>query len=70
MKKHKKEETSNNPFSEQDVEVAEANKAVDEEQIAQEEVVNDKKLKEDFENLNNQYIRLAADFDNYRKRQA
>lgn len=27
------------------------------------------KLKEDFDNLNNQYLRLAADFDNYRKRQ-
>ena len=28
------------------------------------------KLKTDYETLNNQYIRLAADFDNYRKRQA
>ncbi len=28
------------------------------------------KLKQDLENLNNQYIRLAADFENYRKRQA
>ncbi len=28
------------------------------------------KLKQDFENLNSQYLRLAADFDNYRKRQA
>ena len=28
------------------------------------------KLKADYETLNNQYIRLAADFDNYRKRQA
>lgn len=27
------------------------------------------KLKQDFENLNNQYLRLAADFENYRKRQ-
>ena len=27
------------------------------------------KLKEDFDKLNNQYLRLAADFDNYRKRQ-
>lgn len=26
-------------------------------------------LKEDFDKLNNQYLRLAADFDNYRKRQ-
>lgn len=28
------------------------------------------KLKSDYDKLNNQYIRLAADFDNYRKRQA
>lgn len=28
------------------------------------------KLQEDFDVLNNQYLRLAADFDNYRKRQA
>jgi len=28
------------------------------------------KLKADYDTLNNQYIRLAADFDNYRKRQA
>ncbi len=27
-------------------------------------------LKEEIEKINNQYIRLAADFDNYRKRQA
>lgn len=27
------------------------------------------KLKQDLENLNNQYLRLAADFENYRKRQ-
>ena len=29
-----------------------------------------KKLKEECEKINNQYLRLAADFDNYRKRQA
>lgn len=28
-----------------------------------------KKLKEKYDTLNNQYLRLAADFDNYRKRQ-
>ncbi len=28
-----------------------------------------KKMKEAYDNLNNQYLRLAADFDNYRKRQ-
>ncbi len=30
----------------------------------------EEKIKQDYENLNNQYLRLAADFDNYRKRQA
>lgn len=36
-----------------------------------EEIVNEDKneWKEKYETLNNQYIRLAADFDNYRKRQ-
>lgn len=29
-----------------------------------------KKLKEECDKINNQYLRLAADFDNYRKRQA
>lgn len=37
------------------------------------EIQNDnselEKLKEDYEKLNNQYLRLAADFDNFRKRQ-
>lgn len=44
-----------------------------EEQVVQEEAQTNEeadKLKKDFENLNNQYLRLAADFDNYRKRQA
>ena len=41
------------------------------EEVQQEEVVESEndKLKTDFENLNNQYLRLAADFDNFRKRQ-
>ena len=46
------------------------------EETAQEEIVEEKteseadKLKMALENLNNQYLRLAADFENYRKRQA
>jgi molecular chaperone GrpE len=31
---------------------------------------DDSKLKEEYDKLNQQYVRLAADFDNYRKRQA
>ena len=34
------------------------------------EETSDGKLKEEYDKLNSQYIRLAADFDNYRKRQA
>lgn len=56
--KHKKEdETVSNPFAEQDGQ-----------EKPQESSTLDK-LQEDFDNLNNQYLRLAADFDNYRKRQ-
>ncbi len=35
-----------------------------------EETVAEMVSKEEYENLKNQYVRLAADFDNYRKRQA
>ena len=35
-----------------------------------EETSPDNELQAKYDNLNNQYIRLAADFDNYRKRQA
>jgi len=79
MKKNKKEtekEISNNPFTEQedlvvsDSQLQENKEDAEKENNNTEEEVNDNKLKEDFENLNNQYIRLAADFDNYRKRQA
>lgn len=64
--KHKKEE-SNNPFKPTD----EATETKEEQVPPVEEGVQkgENKLQEDFDNLNNQYIRLAADFDNYRKRQ-
>ena len=61
------EESSNNPFKK---------KEEDTEETPKEETPsadNDKKLgvlKSEYDNLNSQYIRLAADFDNYRKRQA
>lgn len=83
--KHKKEhehehDTTGNPFAEgQEIGSGEQGK----EKEAKSEMQNVKseeekpsqpidlsiKLQEDFDNLNNQYIRLAADFDNYRKRQ-
>ena len=66
MKKRKKD-TSANPFSDNE-NIAEEVQATQEK--AEEPKVEDSKLKEDYDNLNNQYLILAADFDNYRKRQA
>lgn len=65
--KHKKEEKENinNPFAKTDeTEIKEQTQ----ESEAMENVQD--KLQNDFNDLNNQYIRLAADFDNFRKRQA
>lgn len=60
--KHKHEhEHAENPFAQQEAQ----------EQASEQpqEGASIDKLQEDFDNLNNQYLRLAADFDNYRKRQ-
>lgn len=68
MKHKHKHESCENPFAEEQVNSEGINK---ETEAAAENVESaEDKLKEDFENLNNQYLRLAADFDNYRKRQA
>lgn len=68
------QEVTNNPFaSDDDSAKVEENQGVEANTNTSEETqpeVTDNKLQEDFDNLNNQYIRLAADFDNYRKRQA
>ena len=40
-----------------------------EENVVEEEISEKNEWQEKYETLNNQYIRLAADFDNYRKRQ-
>ncbi len=60
-----KDETQN---AEETAKPAEGAKETAEEINAEESEAE--KLKSDLENLNNQYIRLAADFENYRKRQA
>lgn len=73
-KKSKEEELqeNSNPFNnEMDLEnVSDANKEsetnVENESVEQ----DDDGYKAKYEQLNNQYVRLAADFDNYRKRQA
>ena len=65
-------ETMTEEIKEQDNEIVEeTQQETPVEDVQQEEVVESEtdKLKADFDNLNNQYLRLAADFDNYRKRQ-
>lgn len=74
--KHKKEHgQDNNPFAEgqesvEDVKMQRCKDAMDEENLSTVQPIDLSTLQQDFDNLNNQYIRLAADFDNYRKRQA
>lgn len=67
--KHKgkrEEEHTDNPFKDETIEGSQTSEETAKEPVQEAE----NKLQEDFENLNNQYLRLAADFDNYRKRQA
>ncbi len=69
----KKEEASKNPFKNTDEEVIDEKQTIEEITEENENPENKDetaKLKADYEALNNQYIRLAADFDNFRKRQA
>lgn len=65
----KDEEINNNDeeIKNEEIENTENNDA---ETTESETDIESEKLKQDFENLNNQYLRLAADFENYRKRQA
>lgn len=75
-------ETSNNPFEvkeeigeEVKEEVQEEIKDENEQEIQEENEVSEENtqvegLKAELADLNNKYLRLAADFDNYRKRQA
>ena len=65
---------NSNPFKNEDVVVNEENtntEEIKEEKIEETPVEENKndKLQEEYDKLNQQYIRLAADFDNYRKRQ-
>ena len=65
-------ETMTEEIKEQDTEIVEETQQespVEENQQEEAVVSETDKLKADFDNLNNQYLRLAADFDNYRKRQ-
>lgn len=71
---------NSNPFKNEDVVKEEKNETVnesesdaeqakDEEKKEEKNTKNENKLQEEYDKLNQQYIRLAADFDNYRKRQ-
>ena len=71
-------ENNSNPFKNEDImteekteqEEAAAEETVDtESETNEEEDSKDNKLQEEYDKLNQQYIRLAADFDNFRKRQ-
>ena len=67
-----------NPFKKDDENLEKNTEATETEEVAeevaekkQEEVKSgDNELQKKYDELNSQYIRLAADFDNYRKRQA
>jgi molecular chaperone GrpE len=69
--KHKKEEENvNNPFkSEETGNREQETEGGQEENLSTVQPIDPSTLQNDFDNLNNQYLRLAADFDNYRKRQ-
>ena len=68
-------DTSNNPFEKKEEDEASDENKTDNPACAGEddEAKDDdecEKLKAELEDLNNKYLRLAADFDNFRKRQA
>ncbi len=57
-------QSANNPFEQKEEEAAQ------EEQAAQTDEQDEcEKLRAELDDLNNKYLRMAADFDNYRKRQ-
>jgi len=75
-KKEKEEELkeSSNPFNkEMEVENTTSDNTEETETVSDSDSTmqnNNDGFKEKYEQLNNQYVRLAADFDNFRKRQA
>ncbi len=71
----KEDEDKNNPFKNEDleneekIEAQEENNKEAEKNEAEAENKDTQKLQEELDSLNNKYLRLAADFDNFRKRQ-
>ncbi len=71
MSKKKENQENTNPFNnEMDLNKDENAAENQETKTETEEVSEQNDLQEKYNQLNNQYVRLAADFDNYRKRQA
>lgn len=71
-KKKHEETTESNPFN-KDMDfdnTAKAEENKETEQTEAKEVSKDNELQAKYDELNNKYIRLAADFENFRKRQA
>ena len=71
-------EKNNNPFKndiEDEIKIDEVENEESQSEEVSEDIVEEvesknNELQEKYDTLNNQYLRLAADFDNYRKRQA
>ena len=67
-------EKNSNPFKNEDVITEDNENSKEEEKASAEETAEDNstdelaQLQKKYDELNNQYVRLAADFDNYRKR--
>ena len=68
-KQEEQKNTENNPFN-RDMDLDKVEEQEEKSEEKAEETSPDNELQAKYDNLNNQYIRLAADFDNYRKRQA
>ncbi len=68
-KQEEQKNTENNPFN-KDMDLDKVEEQEEKSEEKAEETSPDNELQAKYDNLNNQYIRLAADFDNYRKRQA
>lgn len=68
-KQEEQKNTENNPFN-KDMDLDKVEEQEEKSEEKTEETSPDNELQAKYDNLNNQYIRLAADFDNYRKRQA
>ncbi|MCM1338235.1 MAG: nucleotide exchange factor GrpE [Muribaculaceae bacterium] len=66
---------NSNPFKNEDIVTNEENNNAEQAQTEEEQAVeapandSNEKLQQEYDKLNQQYVRLAADFDNYRKRQ-